>query len=183
MSLRLVIFVFSDALGLQRCGKSCRLRWINYLRPDIRRGRFTPEEEKLIISLHGAVGNRFEAIFLSLFNLVFQSPFFQMDPLSHLRQFLCFGGQWYWEETEWSFIDWFLVGLIWGEWRHGLMRWGDWLGEGPELVILKESQLVLGWTRNLTPVNKHTLRRSHSFVCNNETLPFLDDQQYRMVRN
>lgn len=45
--------------GLQRCGKSCRLRWINYLRPDIRRGRFTPEEEKLIISLHGVVGNRF----------------------------------------------------------------------------------------------------------------------------
>lgn len=44
--------------GLQRCGKSCRLRWINYLRPDIRRGRFTPEEEKLIISLHGVVGNR-----------------------------------------------------------------------------------------------------------------------------
>jgi len=34
------------------------LRWINYLRPDIRRGRFTPEEEKLIISLHGVVGNR-----------------------------------------------------------------------------------------------------------------------------
>ena len=48
-----------NILGLQRCGKSCRLRWINYLRPDIRRGRFTPEEEKLIISLHGVVGNRF----------------------------------------------------------------------------------------------------------------------------
>lgn len=45
--------------GLQRCGKSCRLRWINYLRPDIRRGRFSPEEEKLIISLHAVVGNRF----------------------------------------------------------------------------------------------------------------------------
>jgi myb proto-oncogene protein len=43
---------------LQRCGKSCRLRWINYLRPDIRRGRFTAEEEKLIISLHAIVGNR-----------------------------------------------------------------------------------------------------------------------------
>ncbi|KAL8556742.1 hypothetical protein ACS0TY_004272 [Phlomoides rotata] len=49
-------------LGLQRCGKSCRLRWINYLRPDIRRGRFTPEEEKLIINLHGAVGNRWAHI-------------------------------------------------------------------------------------------------------------------------
>ncbi|KAJ8764852.1 hypothetical protein K2173_010317 [Erythroxylum novogranatense] len=47
-----------EKAGLQRCGKSCRLRWINYLRPDIRRGRFTPEEEKLIIRLHGVVGNR-----------------------------------------------------------------------------------------------------------------------------
>ncbi|KAK7318187.1 hypothetical protein RJT34_02886 [Clitoria ternatea] len=51
-----------DKAGLQRCGKSCRLRWINYLRPDIRRGRFTPEEEKLIISLHGVVGNRWAHI-------------------------------------------------------------------------------------------------------------------------
>ncbi|XP_026405973.1 transcription factor MYB26-like [Papaver somniferum] len=51
-----------DRAGLQRCGKSCRLRWINYLRPDIRRGRFTPEEEKLIIKLHGVVGNRWAHI-------------------------------------------------------------------------------------------------------------------------
>lgn len=49
-------------VGLQRCGKSCRLRWINYLRPDIRRGRFTPEEEKLIINLHEVVGNRFDSL-------------------------------------------------------------------------------------------------------------------------
>uniref|UniRef100_A0A7N0U110 Uncharacterized protein n=1 Tax=Kalanchoe fedtschenkoi TaxID=63787 RepID=A0A7N0U110_KALFE len=51
-----------DKAGLQRCGKSCRLRWINYLRPDIRRGRFTQEEEKLIISLHEVVGNRWAQI-------------------------------------------------------------------------------------------------------------------------
>ncbi|XP_077243045.1 MYB-like transcription factor 4 [Tasmannia lanceolata] len=51
-----------EKAGLQRCGKSCRLRWINYLRPDIRRGRFTQEEEKLIISLHGIVGNRWAHI-------------------------------------------------------------------------------------------------------------------------
>ncbi|CAN4087199.1 unnamed protein product [Withania somnifera] len=38
--------------GLQRCGKSCRLRWSNYLRPDIRRGRFSFEEEETIIQLH-----------------------------------------------------------------------------------------------------------------------------------
>ncbi|KAG8086788.1 hypothetical protein GUJ93_ZPchr0010g7363 [Zizania palustris] len=51
-----------EKAGLQRCGKSCRLRWINYLRPDIRRGRFTAEEEKLIISLHAIVGNRWAHI-------------------------------------------------------------------------------------------------------------------------
>ncbi|GMN31940.1 hypothetical protein TIFTF001_003456 [Ficus carica] len=46
-----------EKAGLQRCGKSCRFRWLNYLRPDIKRGSFTPEEEKLIITLHGALGN------------------------------------------------------------------------------------------------------------------------------
>ena len=44
--------------GLNRCGKSCRLRWTNYLRPDIKRGRFTDEEEKLIIHLQALLGNR-----------------------------------------------------------------------------------------------------------------------------
>ncbi|KAK8486638.1 hypothetical protein V6N11_046059 [Hibiscus sabdariffa] len=37
---------------LLRCGKSCRLRWTNYLRPDIKRGNFTREEEDTIINLH-----------------------------------------------------------------------------------------------------------------------------------
>lgn len=44
--------------GLQRCGKSCRLRWINYLRPDLKRGAFSPQEEELIIHLHSLLGNR-----------------------------------------------------------------------------------------------------------------------------
>ncbi|XP_008785342.2 transcription factor MYB30-like [Phoenix dactylifera] len=48
--------------GLSRCGKSCRLRWINYLRPDIKRGNFTKEEEETIISLHEMIGNRWSAI-------------------------------------------------------------------------------------------------------------------------
>lgn len=45
-------------LGLLRCGKSCRLRWINYLRPDIKRGHFTEEEEEVIIKLHALLGNK-----------------------------------------------------------------------------------------------------------------------------
>nr|QPZ85644.1 MYB1 [Saussurea hypsipeta] len=48
--------------GLLRCGKSCRLRWINYLRPDIKRGNFSREEEDTIIQLHTAMGNRWSLI-------------------------------------------------------------------------------------------------------------------------
>ncbi|XXG78850.1 hypothetical protein AAC387_Pa09g0025 [Persea americana] len=48
--------------GLQRCGKSCRLRWINYLRPDLKRGTFSQEEENLIIELHTVLGNRWSQI-------------------------------------------------------------------------------------------------------------------------
>lgn len=48
--------------GLQRCGKSCRLRWINYLRPDLKRGIFSQQEENLIIELHGVLGNRWSQI-------------------------------------------------------------------------------------------------------------------------
>ncbi|PKI52865.1 hypothetical protein CRG98_026696 [Punica granatum] len=46
------------AAGLLRCGKSCRLRWINYLRPDLKRGNFTEEEDELIIKLHSLLGNK-----------------------------------------------------------------------------------------------------------------------------
>nr|URY18935.1 MYB protein [Zanthoxylum bungeanum] len=48
--------------GLQRCGKSCRLRWINYLRPDLKRGSFTEQEERIIIDIHRILGNRWAQI-------------------------------------------------------------------------------------------------------------------------
>ncbi|KAH7286202.1 hypothetical protein KP509_33G063100 [Ceratopteris richardii] len=48
--------------GLLRCGKSCRLRWTNYLRPDLKRGQLSDAEEKLIIDLHAAIGNRWSRI-------------------------------------------------------------------------------------------------------------------------
>nr|QST87255.1 transcription factor MYB6 [Abelmoschus esculentus] len=50
------------AAGLLRCGKSCRLRWINYLRPDVKRGNFTEEEDQLIIKLHSLLGNKWSLI-------------------------------------------------------------------------------------------------------------------------
>ncbi|KAL3625719.1 hypothetical protein CASFOL_030248 [Castilleja foliolosa] len=44
--------------GLARCGKSCRLRWANHLRPNLKKGAFSPEEEQLIIELHAKMGNK-----------------------------------------------------------------------------------------------------------------------------
>ncbi|KAG6510917.1 transcription factor MYB1-like isoform X1 [Zingiber officinale] len=48
--------------GLNRCAKSCRLRWLNYLRPGIKRGNITEEEEELIVRLHNLLGNRWSLI-------------------------------------------------------------------------------------------------------------------------
>ncbi|KAJ4973671.1 hypothetical protein NE237_006845 [Protea cynaroides] len=48
--------------GLKRTGKSCRLRWLNYLRPDVRRGNITAEEQLLIMELHARWGNRWSKI-------------------------------------------------------------------------------------------------------------------------
>ncbi|KAL9261246.1 Myb-related protein [Drosera capensis] len=50
------------AAGLFRCGKSCRLRWINYLRPDVKRGNFSEEEDDLIVKLHSLLGNKWSLI-------------------------------------------------------------------------------------------------------------------------
>lgn len=44
--------------GLNRSGKSCRLRWVNYLRPGLKRGQITPQEEGIIIELHALWGNK-----------------------------------------------------------------------------------------------------------------------------
>ena len=48
--------------GLLRCGKSCRLRWTNYLRPDLKRGLLSDEEERTVIDLHEQLGNRWSKI-------------------------------------------------------------------------------------------------------------------------
>ncbi|XP_073127815.1 transcription factor MYB24-like [Henckelia pumila] len=53
-------------VGLKRNGKSCRLRWVNYLRPDLKRGQITPHEESIILELHARWGNRWSTIARSL---------------------------------------------------------------------------------------------------------------------
>nr|CAB3490599.1 unnamed protein product [Digitaria exilis] len=50
------------ATGLNRTGKSCRLRWVNYLHPGLKHGRMSPQEERLIIELHTQWGNRWSRI-------------------------------------------------------------------------------------------------------------------------
>lgn len=59
-------FFFVPRTGLKRCGKSCRLRWINYLNPNVKKGDFSEEEEDLIIRLHKLLGNRFCYSYLML---------------------------------------------------------------------------------------------------------------------
>ncbi|KAH0715828.1 hypothetical protein KY284_008733 [Solanum tuberosum] len=48
--------------GLKRTGKSCRLRWVNYLNPDLKHGKMTPQEERLVLELHSKWGNRWSRI-------------------------------------------------------------------------------------------------------------------------
>nr|QNC43970.1 R2R3 MYB transcription factor [Freesia hybrid cultivar] len=52
----------AKSAGLRRTGKSCRLRWLNYLRPGVRRGNITEEEQLLIMDLHSRWGNRWSKI-------------------------------------------------------------------------------------------------------------------------
>ncbi|KAL2480956.1 Transcription factor [Abeliophyllum distichum] len=49
-------------IGLKRCGKSCRLRWLNYLRPNIKHGGFSEEEDNIICSLYISIGSRWSVI-------------------------------------------------------------------------------------------------------------------------
>lgn len=58
--------ILAKAAGLERTGKSCRLRWNNCLRPNLKRSKITSEEEGLIIKLHGRWGNRWSRIAQSL---------------------------------------------------------------------------------------------------------------------
>ncbi|KAH9626825.1 hypothetical protein KSS87_002470 [Heliosperma pusillum] len=54
--------LLAKSAGLKRMGKSCRLRWLNYLKPDIKRGNLTPQEQLLILELHSKWGNRWSKI-------------------------------------------------------------------------------------------------------------------------
>ncbi|KAK8501595.1 hypothetical protein V6N13_103650 [Hibiscus sabdariffa] len=52
--------------GLRRCGKSCRLRWLNYLRPNIKHGQFSDDEDRIICTLFASIGSRWSIIAANL---------------------------------------------------------------------------------------------------------------------
>jgi Myb-like DNA-binding domain len=45
-----------------RNGKQCRERYLNHLRPDIKKGRWTKEEEAMIMFYHEKFGNKWSAM-------------------------------------------------------------------------------------------------------------------------
>ncbi|KAF2315928.1 hypothetical protein GH714_040723 [Hevea brasiliensis] len=59
-------YTFEYSTGLSRMAeemrKSCRLRWMNYLSPSVKRDNFSEEEDDLIIRLHKLLGNRWSLI-------------------------------------------------------------------------------------------------------------------------
>lgn len=55
--MKFIFIVFY--VGLKRSGKSCRLRWMNYLRPNLKHGNISADEERIIVELHEKWGNRY----------------------------------------------------------------------------------------------------------------------------
>ena len=53
-------FIASKMNG--RRGKQCRDRWLNHLKPDIRRGEWTQEEERILVEGHRMLGTRWAAL-------------------------------------------------------------------------------------------------------------------------
>ena len=64
---------------LARCGKSCRLRWANHLRPNLKKGSFSAEEERIIIELHSKLGNKWARMASQVFFFFFFFFFFFLD--------------------------------------------------------------------------------------------------------
>ncbi|XP_073022733.1 transcription factor GAMYB-like isoform X5 [Primulina eburnea] len=48
--------------GLTRSGKSCRSRWVNFLRPNLKKEAFSVHEERQIAELHRLLGNKWARI-------------------------------------------------------------------------------------------------------------------------
>ncbi|KAJ6923514.1 R2R3 MYB transcription factor 87 [Populus alba x Populus x berolinensis] len=71
LSLRLILTVlvleatglhFLKKLGLRDAERVCRLRWLNYLRPNIKHGGFSEEEDNIICNLYVSIGSMWSVI-------------------------------------------------------------------------------------------------------------------------
>ena len=51
----------AEALG-GRSGKQCRERWHNHLNPDVKKGGWTEEEDRIIIKMQAELGNQWAKI-------------------------------------------------------------------------------------------------------------------------
>ncbi|XP_066384932.1 myb transcription factor 42-like [Miscanthus floridulus] len=51
-----------NVLGLRRCGRSCRSRWLNYLREGLKHGNFTLAEERIICEMYSKKGSCWSVI-------------------------------------------------------------------------------------------------------------------------
>lgn len=93
-------FVLWNYLGLKRCGKSCRLRWLNYLRPNIKHGGFSEEEDNIICSLYISIGSRYIpdphfSLYLSLSQRI-QQDLLVFFPLSIIYFYLSYSDYSFW---------------------------------------------------------------------------------------
>ncbi|KAK1383729.1 hypothetical protein POM88_021464 [Heracleum sosnowskyi] len=86
-----------EKAGLNRCGKSCRLRWTNYLRPDLKHDAFTPQEENHILVLHQAVVPLplHSSLLLNLFMSLFDIPEPHHGQLKPTKKFRSSQALWY----------------------------------------------------------------------------------------
>lgn len=73
--------------GLARCGKSCRLRWANHLRPNLKKGSFSQEEERVIIELHAKLGNKWARMAAQVCSSSSSSFFLIVHPLFFMSLF------------------------------------------------------------------------------------------------
>ncbi|KAL7185635.1 hypothetical protein ACSBR2_027559 [Camellia fascicularis] len=175
--------------GLQRCGKSCRLRWTNYLRPDIKRGRFSFEEEETIIQLHRIMGNKWSSIAARLpgrtdneiknyWNTHIRKRLLRMgiDPVTHSPRFDLLGLSSILSSTQLNLSN--LLGLQ-TLMNPELLRLASTLlachNENPEMLLQKhqENQLFNTHLQNQTPIQEFPPCSSSSVPCTS----FIDQTQ------